>query len=153
MNFLNDLTRARNPQSRWPLNEQETTDRPGSFLLSLIESQNAMQPRGGGGGYGAQAPGGGGLLELLYGPDVPGHADHLHLAKAKGIVPLGRQLEQMGFAVGEHPRFGGVAPVHTENSHHYNRDAIDVNYRGGGQWDSEAQALQWLENWLGQNYG
>lgn len=92
-------------------------------------------------------------VEVLYGSDVPGHAGHLHFAAQKGIVPLGKKLQKLGFDVGEHPAFGGVAPVHTSGSHHYNKDALDINYRGGGRWGDEAQALGWLERKLTKRFG
>lgn len=72
----------------------------------------------------------------------------------KGIVKLGRWIESMGFDVGEHSRFGGVAPVHTGTSaahgdfsgsgppsKHYSDNALDVNWRGGG---SESAKLDML---------
>ena len=49
------------------------------------------------------------------------------LGNVSNIVQLGRALQRMGYAVGEHPAFGGVAPVHSENSYHYRGMAIDVN--------------------------
>jgi hypothetical protein len=56
------------------------------------------------------------------------------------IVTLGRFLQSFGFQVGEHPAFGGVAPVHTDGSWHYRNGAIDVNY-GAGQSASEMAAI------------
>jgi hypothetical protein len=56
------------------------------------------------------------------------------------IVALGRFLQSFGFQVGEHPAFGGVAPVHTGGSWHYRNGAIDVNY-GAGQSVSEMAAI------------
>lgn len=44
-----------------------------------------------------------------------------------GIVALGRKLQQQGYDVGEHPAFGGVAPVHTSGSYHYSGQALDIN--------------------------
>jgi hypothetical protein len=154
MRSLADLI---NPQA---LDTEEPPPAYGS-LLSLLASQPAnSQPMSGGpqGGPGG-GPGKGGWpnlsisdWELLHGPGVPGHTGHLHFAADKGIVKLGKRLQSLGFDVGEHPKFGGVAPVHTEGSHHYNRDAIDVNYRGGGRWGNEAQALAWLKRKLSKLY-
>lgn len=48
------------------------------------------------------------------------------LAQASDIVAIGKILQSMGLGVGEHPAFGGVAPVHTESSYHYSGQAIDV---------------------------
>src|SRR5690606_2510576 len=61
----------------------------------------------------------GGIVELLW--RTTGHYDHLHvaLASAAAAVRLGKRLQAMGYAVGEHPAFGGVAPVHTAGSYHY----------------------------------
>lgn len=46
------------------------------------------------------------------------------------IVALGRRLQQMGYAVGEHPLFGGVSPTaHVPDSYHYRPGgaALDIN--------------------------
>ncbi len=48
------------------------------------------------------------------------------------LIAAGRYLQSVGFQVGEHPYFGGVAPVHAPNSYHYKGRAIDVNWPGGG---------------------
>lgn len=55
------------------------------------------------------------------------------------LVQIGRQLLQMGYLVGEHPAFGGVAPVHTPGSYHYRGRALDINWPGGGA--AEMRAL------------
>lgn len=52
---------------------------------------------------------------------------------AGGIVGLGRQLQRQGYQVGEHPAFGGVAPVHAPNSYHYRGMALDVNWPGANE--------------------
>lgn len=52
------------------------------------------------------------------------------LTRVGNIVQLGLMLQRMGYQVGEHPRFGGVAPVHTAGSYHYRGRAIDVNHGG-----------------------
>lgn len=67
-----------------------------------------------------------------------------------GVVEAGRRMQDMGYAVGEHPRFGGVAPVHTANSYHYKGLALDVNadtFPGG-----EGPALDKLASWLRREY-
>lgn len=116
-------------------------------LYASLFAQPTPQPQRGGGGPG------GGILELLYGPDVPGHASHLHLA-AKRVLPILKRIDRMrGFNVSEHPFFDPVDPVHVENSWHYKNKAGDVNYLGGGRFSNESQALQWLENWISKNYG
>ena len=131
-------------------------DRPGSLLMSLIESQNMAQPQAR--GPSPNALQGGGLFELIYGGNKfnpssadASHQSHLHVAGNK-MGKLGRYLQSLGFNVGENPKFGGVAPVHTDNSYHYKGKALDVNYGGGGRWDSEAQALSWLEKYLSNNW-
>lgn len=116
--------------------------------------------RGGGGGGGG---GGAGVFgqtydpgfdhEVLYGPNVEGHEGHLHLAAPTGLKRLGNFLENKGFDVGEHAAFGGVDPVHTSGSHHYDNDALDINYNGGGRWENEADALTWLKRRLRRVYG
>ena len=43
------------------------------------------------------------------------------------VVDLGRRLrDNFGLTIVEHPEFGGVTPVHADNSHHYHGEAIDV---------------------------
>lgn len=67
-----------------------------------------------------------------------------------GVVEAGRRLRGMGYAVGEHPAFGGVAPVHTQNSYHYRGLALDVNadnFPGG-----EGPALDKAAAWLRREY-
>lgn len=64
------------------------------------------------------------------------------------IVALGRQLQKMGFHVAEHPAFGGVAPVHSPNSYHYQGRALDVNYYPAG---NEPGKLDFLYNWIKEN--
>jgi len=44
------------------------------------------------------------------------------------IVPFGIQAQKVGWTVGEHPSFGGVSNVHTDTSHHYNDNAIDLTW-------------------------
>lgn len=62
------------------------------------------------------------------------------------LVSLGRELQAMGFDVGENPAFGGVSPVHAPNSYHYRGRAIDVNWPGGGA--TELARLQQVYNQL-----
>lgn len=65
------------------------------------------------------------------------------------IVALGRYLQSQGFAVGENPAFGGVAPVHSANSYHYSGKALDINADSmpGG----EKANLDRLNSWLSSN--
>lgn len=59
---------------------------------------------------------------------VSGHTDHVHVAAGpKAVVQLGKLAQKMGLHVGENPDFGGVAPVHVQNSYHYKGEAIDVS--------------------------
>lgn len=125
-------------------------------LLSLLLPQLQM-----GGGGGRSGPGGevktfgqGDIDELLW--RTAGHEGHLHLASDDlPLVKLGKKLQGMGFDIGEHPAFGGVDPVHTKGSYHYRPggQALDVNYRGGGRWKDEGQALDWLSSWLTKKFG
>lgn len=50
-----------------------------------------------------------------------------------GIVALGKSLQRQGYQVGEHPAFGGVAPVHTAGSYHYSGQALDINHDQGNE--------------------
>ena len=63
------------------------------------------------------------------------------MARFISIIDLGNALRNLGYDVGEHSQFGGVAPVHSDNSHHYRDQALDINWRGAG---SEAARLQTL---------
>jgi hypothetical protein len=127
-------------------------------LLSLLLPQLQARSSGGGGGTaggGSLPPVAAGLIdELLWRTD--GHYNHLHLASDElPLVRLGKLLQRKGFAIGEHPKFGGVDPVHTESSYHYRPggQALDINYYGGGRWKNEPQALDWLYNFLQRRYG
>lgn len=64
------------------------------------------------------------------------------------IVSVGRAIQGMGYSVGEHPAFGGVAPVHTDGSYHYRNRAIDVNWYPAGQ---EPAKLDTLQGWIRSN--
>jgi hypothetical protein len=59
---------------------------------------------------------------------------------ATSLVALGRQLQSMGFNVGEHPQFGGVSGVHVPGSYHYQGRALDINWPGS----AEPAKLDWL---------
>jgi hypothetical protein len=79
-----------------------------------------------------------------------GYAGEPQPFAAGGVVEAGRRLRGMGYAVGEHGAFGGVAPVHTPNSYHYRGLAIDVNadtFPGG-----EGPALDKAAAWLRREY-
>ena len=60
-------------------------------------------------------------------------------------IQVGRQLQAMGYLVGEHPAFGGVAPVHTKNSYHYKGQALDVNWPSA---EAEGGKLDAIFGWL-----
>lgn len=51
-------------------------------------------------------------------------------AGSKSIVALGKQLQDQGIRVAEHPAFGGVQPVHKGRGHYEGR-AIDINVGRG----------------------
>lgn len=113
----------------------------------------------------------GGDIEIIYGGNNfnpssadSSHGGHLHFAAQQGpVVKLLRHLQSLGFSVSENKAFDQVDPVHTDNSWHYmnkhgqnvgqgNR-AGDISYNGGGRWGNEAQALNWLEQWLVGMFG
>lgn len=73
----------------------------------------------------------------------------MKLREVNSVVQLGRWMQDKGFSPGEHPKFGGVNPVHTSTSLHYKSLALDVNDRDvddtvKGQFKSEHEALKWL---------
>lgn len=50
----------------------------------------------------------------------------------EALISFGRWLVGKGYAVSEHPAFGGVTPGgHTDGSLHYTGDAIDINHGSG----------------------
>jgi hypothetical protein len=55
------------------------------------------------------------------------------------IVAVGRDLQQRGLRVGEHPSFGGVAGVHRGRGHYEGR-AIDINAVAGRDVDNPRAA-------------
>lgn len=57
--------------------------------------------------------------------DLPGYK------KGGDIVALGKALQGIGVRVSEHPKFGGVNPVHSKNSWHYRAGALDLNTAAG----------------------
>ena len=75
---------------------------------------------------------------------LPGYAEG-------GVVAFGRFLQGRGFRVGEHPLFGGVAPVHKGRGHYEGR-AIDVNFGPGGQSAEEKRAIDSIVG-LAKSYG
>lgn len=111
--------------------------------------------RRGGGGGGDFWDRFGGDIEIFYGGNKfnpssvdASHGGHLHWAAQRGpLVKALKRIERMGFDVWQHPKFGGVGK-HSPGSWHYEGRAGDINYYGGGRWDSEAQALDWLERFL-----
>lgn len=59
---------------------------------------------------------------------VSGHTNHVHVASGPVTTRrLGKLAQEMGLHVGENNAFGGVAPVHVQNSNHYHDRAIDVS--------------------------
>lgn len=55
------------------------------------------------------------------------HGGHVHAAAGpKTVLWLAKLAQKYGLKVGENPKYGGVAPVHTKGSFHYSGRAIDV---------------------------
>lgn len=71
------------------------------------------------------------------------------IGQVGSLVSLGKALQANGYSVGEHPAFGGVAPVHASNSYHYAGRALDINWPGPG----ETSRLQELAGDLRQRFG
>jgi hypothetical protein len=104
-----------------------------------------LMPGLGAGGSIGPLPGGGGGSESGSVPRISGD-DWKKIEKQLGsgppdcddMVALGSFLQEQGFDVAENNAFGGVAPVHTDGSLHYQcggRGAIDVNFGGPGDLD------------------
>jgi hypothetical protein len=51
-------------------------------------------------------------------------------APKANLIAFMAEAHRRGYHVGEHPLYGGVKPVHTRNSWHYDGLAADVNWRG-----------------------
>jgi TP901 family phage tail tape measure protein len=68
---------------------------------------------------------------IKYDPAHAGSNSHWHISgnSSSWVVAIGKQLQQMGFMVGEHPAFGGVSASHGHYgpTDHYHGGAIDVN--------------------------
>lgn len=65
------------------------------------------------------------LRQMKAGAKVPPKGKR---GKPANIVQIGRLAEKrFGLTTGENPAFGGVAPVHAQNSFHYSGNAIDVS--------------------------
>jgi hypothetical protein len=82
--------------------------------------------------------------ELRRGVNPPLPASQQH----SDIGAVGRQIQAMGYHVSEHPQFGGVNPVHTQNSYHYRGRAIDVNWYPSTE---EPAMLDRLYDWIRAN--
>lgn len=67
-----------------------------------------------------------------------------------GIIGVGRVIESLGrgFVCAEGPGPFGPIGTHTQGSWHYQHLALDINWRGGGGFSSESEALAWLANWI-----
>ena len=62
-----------------------------------------------------------------------------------GIINAGKWWEARGARVGEHPYWGSVG-THSRGSHHYDGNAIDVNYGPGGR---NATETRYFDNNIG----
>lgn len=71
------------------------------------------------------------------------------IGAASGLVGIGQALQTRGWSVGEHPAFGGVDPVHSDDSYHYAGRAVDINWPG----PNERSKLGMLANELRAQYG
>ena len=76
-----------------------------------------------------------------------------------GLIQFAKKIQGMGYDVSEHPMFGGVHPVHTAGSQHYNKQgpggggAIDVNADPwNSRFPSEKAAIDKIIG-LGNQYG
>lgn len=139
------------------MGDEGDTDYTGMALGLLGGGGGRRRNRGGGGGGGPLMQRlqnlQGSDMEVLYGPNVAGHAGHLHLAAQQGLGKVLKNLQKKGFAIGEHPKYGGVGGGHVQGSHHYSGNAADINYYGGGRWETEEQALRWLKRKLKKALG
>lgn len=121
-----------------------TPPSPADFQGQRTVRKTTNVPESQGGGAGHDGYNGSGIKELFWnGPGarnlkngtpepqgfVSGHTDHVHVAAGPRTVRhFGRVAQQRyGLHVGENPAFGGVNPVHVQNSYHYRDEAIDVS--------------------------
>jgi hypothetical protein len=61
------------------------------------------------------------------------------------IDEVAQIAKKLGLNVGEHPKYGGVAPVHTKGSYHYSGRAVDIS--------GDPQRLAKLNRTLAKHYG
>ena len=75
----------------------------------------------------------------------------------QGALDIANWIEHRpGFEVGGLEGWQGQGPIssgHIENSQHYTGEAGDVNYEGGGRFNGEMPALDWLEGRLDKRFG
>lgn len=95
---------------------------------SLMKA-NAAVPRFAAGGALDFALGPYDIPPIQYAADHAGGNSHVHITgtTTPWVVAIGKQLQKMGFMVGEHPAFGGVGAGHSPTGGHYDALAIDVN--------------------------
>jgi hypothetical protein len=78
-------------------------------------------------------------------------------APADLATEIARRIERRpGFEVSGLEGFQGTGQIssgHIDNSQHYSGMAGDVSYGGGGRFNGEMAALDWLNNWLSKKYG
>jgi hypothetical protein len=148
----------------------------GGGLDSFAMLPMLMQGRGGGRGRpgrrGAPSAGEGGLDQLMIEQPGEGASTGLHLHYASDTLnnaKIAKGLESKGLDVWQLTGFEGQGPIsggHTgSTSQHYQThrtgrkgrkvvgNAADVNYYGGGRWESEQEALEWAQRALRRRYG
>lgn len=137
-------------------------------MLPMLMQQGGTPRRGRRGG--PALPNGGSLDELMIEQPGEGYSTGLHLHWASDTMnnlKVARFLESHGLDVSELTGYQGEGQVtggHSPNSNHYgthrvgrkNRlvgNAGDVNYYGGGRWDSEMEALKWAKRAIARRFG
>jgi len=99
---------------------------------------------------GAPTPGPAGTDGLT--PFTPGEGANHNLA-----LRIGSWIDSRpGFTVGGLEGYKGTGQIstgHIENSQHYTGEAGDVSYVGGGRFNGENPALDWLYNKLQKRWG
>lgn len=88
-------------------------------FTAAVAYVNQHRPQG---GIGGPAPPG---FDALYRMWQPNHPQW-------DVWQTGLLMQKMGFDVAENPHFGGVHPVHTSGSWHYQGRAFDFNWPAGG---------------------
>ena len=116
------------PEDHIPMVDQSLRMTHGMGLRDMFKKTGAKVPGYAPGGL-VQALGPHAIPPIDYAADHAGSNSHwhIHMATKAAVIAIGKQLQQMGFMVGENPAFGGIQGSHSPTGGHPVGLAIDVN--------------------------